>query len=66
MVDVAVQSDSYISDNGASQYGDIDQKIQLFLEKKTIAAFLEEYFGFNFDHLPSMAVVLTVFPFQFV
>ncbi|KAK9192480.1 hypothetical protein WN944_003172 [Citrus x changshan-huyou] len=45
-----------------SQYGDIDQKIQLFLEKKTIAAFLEAYFGFNFDHLPSVAVVLTVFP----
>ncbi|ESR41526.1 hypothetical protein CICLE_v10013578mg [Citrus x clementina] len=45
-----------------SQYGDVDQKIQLFLEKKTIAAFLEAYFGFNFDDLPSVAVVLAIFP----
>lgn len=48
-----------------SQYGDIDQEIQVFLENKTISAFLEEYFGFHFDHLLYVAVVLTVFPLTF-
>ncbi|KAK9195048.1 hypothetical protein WN943_003165 [Citrus x changshan-huyou] len=48
-----------------SQYGDIDREIQVLLEKITKADFLEEYFGFHFDRLPSVAVFLTVFPLVF-
>ncbi|GAY65525.1 hypothetical protein CUMW_241790 [Citrus unshiu] len=45
-----------------SQYGDIDKEIMVFIENKTIASFLEEYFGFHHDHLAIVAVALIVFP----
>ncbi|ESR41509.1 hypothetical protein CICLE_v10010929mg [Citrus x clementina] len=45
-----------------SQYGDIDKEIMVFIENKTIASFLEEYFGFHHDHLAVVAVALIVFP----
>lgn len=45
-----------------SQYGYIDKEIMVFIENKTIASFLEEYFGFHHDHLAIVAVALIVFP----
>ncbi|KAF9592637.1 hypothetical protein IFM89_016294 [Coptis chinensis] len=48
-----------------SQYGDMDKKILVFGEKKTVATFLEDYFGFHHDRLGIVAVVLTAVPIAF-
>ncbi|XP_021291929.1 pleiotropic drug resistance protein 3-like [Herrania umbratica] len=48
-----------------SQYGDIDKEISAFGETKTVAAFLEDYFGFHHEFLGIVAVVLLVFPVLF-
>ncbi|KAF5463243.1 hypothetical protein F2P56_019173 [Juglans regia] len=48
-----------------SQYGDINKAIMVFGETKTVAAFLEDYFGFHHDHLAVVAVVLMAFPLVF-
>ncbi|KAG2694531.1 hypothetical protein I3760_08G149600 [Carya illinoinensis] len=48
-----------------SQYGDINKVITVFGETKTVAAFLEDYFGFHHDHLAVVAVVLMAFPLVF-
>ncbi|KAK1591597.1 hypothetical protein Q3G72_010173 [Acer saccharum] len=48
-----------------SQYGDIKREILVFGETKTVAAFLEDYFGFDHNFLGVVAVVLIVFPIVF-
>ncbi|XP_022749067.1 pleiotropic drug resistance protein 3-like isoform X2 [Durio zibethinus] len=49
----------------ASQYGDIEKEIMAFGETKTVAAFLEDYFGFHHNFLGMVAVVLFIFPVLF-
>nr|GLL29394.1 pleiotropic drug resistance protein 3-like isoform X1 [Ipomoea trifida] len=49
----------------SSQYGDIEKDIKVFGEKKTVAAFLRDYFGYHHDQLPIVAVVLILFPLGF-
>ncbi|XP_050273497.1 pleiotropic drug resistance protein 3-like [Quercus robur] len=49
----------------SSQYGDINKKIVIFGETKTVVAFLEDYFGFHHDQLAIVAVVLIAFPIVF-
>ncbi|KAF5739958.1 Pleiotropic drug resistance 9 [Tripterygium wilfordii] len=44
-----------------SQYGDVEKEITVFGETKTVAAFLEDYFGFHHDRLPLTAVALLAF-----
>ncbi|KAK7848318.1 pleiotropic drug resistance protein 3 [Quercus suber] len=48
-----------------SQYGDINKKIVVFGETKTVVAFLEDYFGYHHDQLAIVAVVLIAFPLVF-
>lgn len=48
-----------------SQYGDLNKEISAFGETKTVAAFLEDYFGFHHDFLGVTGVVLIVFPIVF-
>ncbi|KAM7474363.1 hypothetical protein LguiB_021606 [Lonicera macranthoides] len=48
-----------------SQYGDIDEKIMVFGETKTVAAFLHDYFGFRHDQLPTVAVFMALYPIVF-
>ncbi|PON68433.1 ABC transporter-like [Parasponia andersonii] len=48
-----------------SQYGDLEREILVFGESKTVAAFLEDYFGFHHNLLGVVAVVLIVFPIVF-
>ncbi|XP_050220411.1 pleiotropic drug resistance protein 3-like [Mercurialis annua] len=48
-----------------SQYGDIDKKIVIFGELKTVGSFLEDYYGFRHDRLGLVAVVLMAFPVVF-
>ncbi|KAK4595262.1 hypothetical protein RGQ29_013623 [Quercus rubra] len=48
-----------------SQYGDINKKIVVFGETKTVVAFLEDYFGFHHDQFAIVAVVLIAFPLVF-
>ncbi|TXG71483.1 hypothetical protein EZV62_000062 [Acer yangbiense] len=48
-----------------SQYGDIKKEISVFGETKTVATFLEDYFGFHHNFLGVVAVVLIVFPIVF-
>ncbi|XP_010449957.1 PREDICTED: ABC transporter G family member 42 [Camelina sativa] len=45
-----------------SQYGDMDKEILAFGEKKKVSAFLEGYFGYKYDSLALVAVVLIAFP----
>ncbi|KAG5525542.1 hypothetical protein RHGRI_031996 [Rhododendron griersonianum] len=40
-----------------SQYGDIEKEILVFGETKTVSAFLTDYFGYNYDHLPMEAEI---------
>ncbi|XWS53453.1 hypothetical protein CRYUN_Cryun10bG0002700 [Craigia yunnanensis] len=49
----------------ASQYGDIDKEIVAFGETKTVAAFIEDYFGFHHNFLGIVAVILFIFPVLF-
>ncbi|KAL8527731.1 hypothetical protein ACS0TY_005542 [Phlomoides rotata] len=48
-----------------SQYGDIDEKITVFGETKTVAAFLRDYFGYQHHLLPLVAVMLILYPVVF-
>ncbi|XP_009765624.1 pleiotropic drug resistance protein 3 [Nicotiana sylvestris] len=48
-----------------SQYGDVDTEINVFGEKKSVAAFLRDYFGFHHNQLPIVAVVLIAYPLVF-
>ncbi|KAM0951251.1 putative ABC transporter, AAA+ ATPase domain, ABC-2 type transporter [Dioscorea sansibarensis] len=49
-----------------SQYGDTQQEIRVFGEtEKTVALFLQDYFGFHHDRLGIVALVLLVFPLMF-
>ncbi|KAL4636638.1 hypothetical protein ACB092_03G023300 [Castanea dentata] len=48
-----------------SQYGDINKKIVVFGETKTVVAFLEDYFGFHHNQLAIVAIVLIAFPIVF-
>ncbi|KAJ7977818.1 pleiotropic drug resistance protein 3-like [Quillaja saponaria] len=48
-----------------SQYGDIDKEIMVFGETKKVTAFLEDYFGFQHNHLDLVAIVLLAFPLAF-
>ena len=48
-----------------SQYGDIKKEISVFGETKTVATFLEDYFGFHHKFLGVVAVVLIIFPIVF-
>ncbi|KAI4344717.1 hypothetical protein L6164_011911 [Bauhinia variegata] len=45
-----------------SQYGDIEEEIVIYGEKKSVASFLEDYYGFHHNRLSITAVVLIVFP----
>ncbi|GLT32727.1 hypothetical protein SLA2020_073720 [Shorea laevis] len=48
-----------------SQYGDIQKKILVFGETKSVASFLKDYFGFQHHQLPLTAVVLILFPLAY-
>ncbi|KAJ0078863.1 hypothetical protein Patl1_23801 [Pistacia atlantica] len=45
-----------------SQYGDINKKISVYGEIKSVSTFLKDYFGFHHDRLPITGVVLLIFP----
>ena len=45
-----------------SQYGDMNKEISAMGETRTVAAFLEDYYGFKHDFLGVTGVVLIVFP----
>ncbi|CAH2079072.1 unnamed protein product [Thlaspi arvense] len=45
-----------------SQYGDMEKEIIAFGEKKKVSAFLEDYFGYKYDSLALVALVLIAFP----
>ncbi|TVU46233.1 hypothetical protein EJB05_05755, partial [Eragrostis curvula] len=49
-----------------SQYGNIDKEIKVFGETKSVAVFLNDYFGYHQDQLGLVAALLIVFPFVFV
>lgn len=49
----------------SSQYGDVDTKITVFGEKKTVEAFVRDYFGFHHNQLPIVGVVLIAYPLVF-
>ncbi|XVF22005.1 hypothetical protein REPUB_Repub12eG0137200 [Reevesia pubescens] len=48
-----------------SQYGDINQEMIAFGERKSVKTFLENYYGFKHHDLPIIAVVLIAFPIFF-
>ncbi|XP_051146777.1 pleiotropic drug resistance protein 3-like [Andrographis paniculata] len=48
-----------------SQYGDVETEIEVFGETKTVAAFLNDYFGYGYDRLPLVAVMLILYPIIF-
>lgn len=48
-----------------SQFGDIEEKITVFGERKTVAAFLRDYFGYQHHLLPLVAVMLILYPIVF-
>ncbi|KAH7655207.1 P-loop containing nucleoside triphosphate hydrolase protein [Dioscorea alata] len=48
-----------------SQYGDIKQEVKVFGETKTVAAFLEDFYGFHQNSLTIVAFVLISFPVLF-
>ncbi|KAL0659096.1 hypothetical protein Bca4012_079681 [Brassica carinata] len=45
-----------------SQYGDMEKEIVAFGEKKKVSDFVEDYFGFRYDSLALVAIVLIAFP----
>ncbi|KAI4335068.1 hypothetical protein L6164_013749 [Bauhinia variegata] len=49
----------------SSQYGDINKEIVIFGEEKTVASFLQDYYGFRHDQLSLVAVVLIAFPIAY-
>ncbi|KAK9934094.1 hypothetical protein M0R45_021251 [Rubus argutus] len=48
-----------------SQYGDVQKEVVVFGETKTVAAFLQDYFGYHHHLLGLVAVVLLLFPIVF-
>ncbi|XVF71507.1 hypothetical protein PTKIN_Ptkin12aG0043400 [Pterospermum kingtungense] len=48
-----------------SQYGDIEQEIIAFNERKALNAFLESQYGYKHQDLPIIAIVLVAFPIVF-
>ncbi|KDP27997.1 hypothetical protein JCGZ_19077 [Jatropha curcas] len=48
-----------------SQFGDVDKEITVFGETKTVAHFLQDYYGFHHDFLGVVAALLFIFPFVF-
>lgn len=48
-----------------SQFGDIEEKILVFGETKTVEAFLRDYFGYKHHLLPLVAVMLLFYPILF-
>ncbi|KAJ6940744.1 hypothetical protein NC651_006771 [Populus alba x Populus x berolinensis] len=48
-----------------SQYGDIEEEITAFGERKSISSFLRSYFGYKHDDLGVVAIVLLAFPVFF-
>ncbi|XP_030496768.2 pleiotropic drug resistance protein 3 [Cannabis sativa] len=48
-----------------SQYGDMNNKITIFGELKTVSSFIEDFYGFQQDHLALVAIVLIAFPIIF-
>lgn len=48
-----------------SQYGDIEKEVTVFGETKTIAAFLRDFYGFHYNQLPLVAVMLMLYPIVF-
>ncbi|KAI5658381.1 hypothetical protein M9H77_27174 [Catharanthus roseus] len=48
-----------------SQYGDINEEIDVFGKTTTLVAFLKDYYGFNYNRLPIVAVVLMLYPIIF-
>ncbi|XP_024196912.1 pleiotropic drug resistance protein 3 isoform X1 [Rosa chinensis] len=48
-----------------SQYGDVQKEIVVFGETKTVAAFLEDYFGYHHNLLGLVGVVQLLFPIVF-
>ncbi|KAK9673340.1 hypothetical protein RND81_12G161600 [Saponaria officinalis] len=49
----------------SSQYGDIHETITVYGENKTVASFIQDYFGFHHDRLGLVAAMLFVFPLTF-
>ncbi|KAI4335067.1 hypothetical protein L6164_013748 [Bauhinia variegata] len=45
-----------------SQYGDINKEILIFGEKKAVASFLQDYYGFRHDRLSLVGAVLIAIP----
>ncbi|KAL3538335.1 hypothetical protein ACH5RR_001701 [Cinchona calisaya] len=48
-----------------SQYGDINEEIEVFGETTTVSAFLKDYYGFNHKQLPMVAILLLLYPITF-
>lgn len=48
-----------------SQYGDLNKEIVLRGEEKTISAFLGSIYGFNYDDLGVVGIVLLAYPLVF-
>ncbi|XP_052877846.1 pleiotropic drug resistance protein 3-like isoform X3 [Gossypium arboreum] len=48
-----------------SQYGDIEEEIVAFGEKKALNAFLDSQYGYKYQDLPIIAIVLLTFPLVF-
>ncbi|KAJ6334320.1 hypothetical protein OIU78_011252 [Salix suchowensis] len=49
----------------ASQYGDIEEEITVYGERKSISSFLRSYFGYKHDDLGVAGIVLLAFPVFF-
>ncbi|XP_051146775.1 pleiotropic drug resistance protein 3-like isoform X2 [Andrographis paniculata] len=48
-----------------SQYGDVEAAIAVFGERKTVAEFLRDYFGYGDDRLPLVGMMLILYPIVF-
>ncbi|TXG49217.1 hypothetical protein EZV62_025092 [Acer yangbiense] len=48
-----------------SQYGDIEEEIIVHGEPKAFSVFLESHYGYRYNDLPVVAIVLLAFPFFF-
>lgn len=48
-----------------SQYGDVEKEIVVHGEQRTISAFLGSIYGYNYDDLGVVAIVLLAYPLVF-
>lgn len=48
-----------------SQFGDIEMEVTVHGERKAISAFSQSYFGYDYDDLGVVAVLLLAFPVVF-